>query len=109
MPRTKPKPRTNRQPKVAATQDVLTLAEAAAYLRVPEADVLRLISTQALPARKIGEEWRFLKTAVQQWLGSAPGKKGLLSQLGALKDDPYLEEMLRDIYKRRGRPETEEG
>ncbi len=30
------------------------------------------------------------------------------TQIGALKDDPYLEEMLKEIYKRRGRPEVEE-
>lgn len=48
--------------------DVLTLAEAAAYLRLTEEDVLRLVNEQALPARRLGNEWRFLKAAVQHWL-----------------------------------------
>jgi excisionase family DNA binding protein len=109
MPRTKTKPTANATPQGPAGSEVLTLAEAAAYLRVPEADVLQIVSTQGLPGRKIGKEWRFLKFALQRWLGTAPGKRGLLSQLGAAKDDPYLEEMLKEIYKRRGRPETEEG
>jgi excisionase family DNA binding protein len=88
--------------------EILTLAEAAAYLRVPEEDVLRSVREQGLPARQMGSGWRFLKAAVQDWLAAPPGKRGLLSQIGALKDDPHREEMLREIYERRGRPETEE-
>jgi excisionase family DNA binding protein len=117
MPRTKAKPTqsTNATTPTATAParpaepvKVLTLAETAAYLRVPEANVLQLVSTQGLPGRKIGEDWRFLKAALQNWLSAPAGKKGLLSQIGALKDDPHREEMLRDIYQRRGRPETEE-
>jgi excisionase family DNA binding protein len=50
--------------------EVFTLAEAAAYLRLPEQDVLRMIQEQGLPARQVGTEWRFLKAAIQQWLGA---------------------------------------
>jgi hypothetical protein len=110
MPRTKPKPKANEHPQGIATAEVLTLAEAA-YLRVPEADVLRLIGTPAFPARKIGEEWRFLKAALEDWLRSpgpeAARKDFWATQLGAFKDDPHLDEMLQEIYKRRGRPITE--
>ncbi len=45
-----------------AAVEVYTLAEAAAYLRVAEEDVLRMISTQSLPGRRFGSEWRFLKS-----------------------------------------------
>src|SRR5437867_3705060 len=44
----------------ATLTEVLTLAEAAAYLRVSEADVVRLAQQQDLPGRLIGTEWRFL-------------------------------------------------
>ena len=91
-----------------AALEVFTLGEAAAYLRVAEEDVLRMISTQGLPGRRFGSEWRFLKSALQDWLRTPPEKAGLLSQLGKAQDDPYLEEMLADIYARRGRPETAE-
>src|SRR5437764_868563 len=49
-------------------EDVLTLAEAASYLRVPEAELLRLAEGHDIPAQKIGAEWRFLKTALAEWL-----------------------------------------
>ena len=89
---------------------VLTLAEAAAYLRVGEATILQAIQHQGLPARQLGADWRFLKSALQDWLRLWPRyNQSLLAHLGAVRDDPYLEEMLTQIYQRRGRPETEEG
>jgi excisionase family DNA binding protein len=92
--------------------EVLTLAEAAAYLRLSEADVLRLVEEQALPARQLGKERRFLKAAVQQWL-SAPrppvtGKEAQLAVAGSWKDDPLVDEELRETYRRRGRSLTAE-
>jgi excisionase family DNA binding protein len=89
----------------------LTLAEAAAYLRVPNEEILRLVGPHGLPGRMVGTEWRFLKSALQEWLRSPPApssQEALRSLIGAWKDDPYLDEMLQEIYRRRGRPETEE-
>lgn len=110
MPGTKPKPRPA-QPG-GLTSDVLTLGEAAEYLRFSEADVVRLVAEQELPARQLGDEWRFLKAAIQQWL-SAPmpqrQPEGIWAAAGALKDEPYLEEMLEEIEQMRGRAAREEG
>jgi excisionase family DNA binding protein len=86
---------------------VLTLSEAAAFLRVSEEALLQLAIMQKVPTRQIGEDWRFSKTALQNWLGDVIPRKGFLSQIGALKDDPYREDLLREVYARRGRPETE--
>jgi excisionase family DNA binding protein len=61
------------------TAEVLTLAEAAAYLRVGEEVLRQMVSEQALPARKVGGEWRFLRSALRDWLrqDSAPGERFL--------------------------------
>ena len=87
--------------------EVLTLAEAAAFLRVSTDEILRLVEEQDLPGRLVGNGWRFLKLALYDWLRS-PAKRGskeaVLSAAGAWKDDPYVEEELKEIYKRRGRP-----
>jgi excisionase family DNA binding protein len=97
-------------PAPVESDEVLTLAEAAAYLRVGETTILQAIRDQGLPARQLGADWRFLKSALQDWLRVWPRKnRSLLAHLGAVRDDPYLEEMLTEIYQRRGRPETEEG
>jgi excisionase family DNA binding protein len=89
--------------------DVFTLAEAAAYLRLPEQDVLRMINEQGLPARQVGTDWRFLKTAIQQWLsaGSSTAEQRKAAQLalaGKYKDDPDLMRICEEAYRQRGRP-----
>jgi excisionase family DNA binding protein len=86
--------------------DVLTLAEAAAYLRVSEAEIIELMRRQSLPARKVGEQWRFLKAAIQEWLRLPEKENFWWKQFGALKDDPNLEQMVEQIYRERGRPGT---
>ncbi len=114
MPAPRSKPERNPSPATAigaggsSNGEVLTLAEIAEYLRVPEAEILRLLREQGLPGRKLGEEWRFLKAAVQDWLRSPPSKKeGLLMQIGAFKDDPNLGAMLEEIHRQRGRSSGE--
>lgn len=117
MPRTKKKPKpAPTTPQSAAVNvpptDVWTLAEAAAYLRLSEADVLRLINEQALPARQVGTEWRLLKTAIQEWLshGMPPlqaNKEAWMALAGIWKDDPYVEDELKEILRQRGRTGTE--
>jgi excisionase family DNA binding protein len=86
---------------------VLTLAETAAYLRVSEAEVLRFIDEQGLPARQLGKERRFLKSAIQQWLSAGPlpvpGKAAQLAVAGSWKGDPLVEEELAETLRRRGR------
>ncbi len=114
MSQTKTKSKQPTAPVEPVTAEVLTLAEAAAYLRLPESKVVGLVHSQGLPGRLIGQEWRFLKTAIQQWLSSGGPtpeirKAAQLAVAGSWKDDPELETMVEEIYKRRGRPITEDG
>jgi excisionase family DNA binding protein len=101
----------NGVPEAIEMTDVLTLAEAAAYLRVLEDAVVESVHREGLPGRQVGGEWRFLKSALQNWLNTPPQKNGneaFLALAGSWKDDPYLDEMLENIYKQRGRPMLEE-
>jgi excisionase family DNA binding protein len=110
MPRTKPRPlKPPASPNgISETPEVLTLEEAASYFRVPADAVLRMIDAEGLPARRFGADWRFYKAALQAWLGAARPKRGILNHIGRIEDDPYVQEMLRDIYARRRRPESEQ-
>jgi excisionase family DNA binding protein len=88
---------------------VLTLAEAAAYLRIPEAAVVDLVHSQELPGRCVAGEWRFLKAAIQHWLATASPtwetrKAAILELAGKYKDDPDLERIVEEAHRRRGRP-----
>ena len=87
--------------------DVLTSGEAARFLRVPESDVLDLAGRQELPGRQIGNEWRFHRTALVDWLRAESPTDRLMRHAGAAQDDPHLETLLRDIYERRAESSIE--
>lgn len=53
----------------ASVPDIMTLSEAAAYMRVGEQDVLDVINSGELKARKIGSSYRISKKAVDEFLG----------------------------------------
>ena len=59
-----------------AEPEVMTLEEAAKFLRVSSTTLYALVKQEKLPARRIGREWRFSKNAMLEYL---KGKKlGLL-------------------------------
>jgi len=57
-------------PAAAAVPEVMTLSEAAAYIRVGEEDVLAIIESGELKAKKIGTSYRISKTAIDEYLAS---------------------------------------
>src|SRR5262245_6078570 len=90
-------------------KEVLNLAETAKFLRLSVAKVRKLAEAGKLPARKIDDEWRFLKSAMEEWLRGKPDpSQALLQQAGLLKGSEILPEVLRKIYAARGRPKDGE-
>src|SRR5262245_34407888 len=92
--------------------EVLTLAEAAGYLRLSEDDVVALVHGKGLTRLHTGRTWRCLKAAIQRWLSTGAlspqaRKEAQLALAGKWKDDPDIEEIVREAYRRRGRPMTE--
>ncbi len=67
------------------TEDVLTLAEAAEMLRLPEEAVLARAQAGEMPGRRFGEEWRFTREAVLRWLSA--GEDASHTGAGAMDDD----------------------
>ncbi|MEZ4684404.1 MAG: type II toxin-antitoxin system prevent-host-death family antitoxin [Caldilineaceae bacterium] len=97
-------------PEVTATNifhNTLTLEEAAMYLKLPIDTVAEQATQGAIPGRKINQTWRFLRTAIDQWLRSSNGRQTLLEQAGVFADDDSLAELRAQIYADRGRPEIE--
>ncbi len=47
---------------------ILTLEELAEYLKLPVATLQRSADQGQIPGRKIGEDWRFLRAAIDDWL-----------------------------------------
>lgn len=72
---------------------LMTLQEMADYLRVTKKTIYRLLRRGKIPATKVGHQWRFDKTAIDEWLqrDSVGAKANIL-----VIDD---EESIRSLFK----------
>jgi excisionase family DNA binding protein len=59
----------------ARTDEVLTLEETAALLKLPAGAVRSRAEEGDLPGRRFGNEWRFARVAVLAWLADGDPKK----------------------------------
>jgi len=48
--------------------ELMTVEEVAGYLRVTEKTIYRLLERSGIPAAKVGHQWRFDKTSIDEWL-----------------------------------------
>lgn len=48
--------------------ELMTVEEVADYLRVTKKTIYRLLSQGKIPATKVGHQWRFDKTSIDEWL-----------------------------------------
>ena len=90
-----------------ANPAVLTLEEAAAYLRLPPETVARQVSQGEIPGRHVGTEWRFLQSVLNEWLSTRDARQALLRHAGSFADDEALGELRAEAYRHRGRAETD--
>jgi excisionase family DNA binding protein len=49
-------------------EKLLTLEQVAAYLNVDKFTVYRLLADKELPAFKVGNQWRFKRKLIENWL-----------------------------------------
>ncbi len=68
--------------------DILNLEQACNFLGVGERTLIKLLREEHIPARKIGREWRFSKSALMDWISSGD------SYEYANKEDSY--EVIKD-------------
>ena len=50
------------------TEKLLTLEQVADYLNVDKFTVYRLLAAKELPAFKVGNQWRFKRKLLENWL-----------------------------------------
>lgn len=83
-------------------EEILTSAEAAAYLRVSEDALLKMAVEGSVPARKIGDDWRFLRKALYDWMhdGGRPVWNGWPYPPEFLLHSPFAEELLNLLEQR---------
>lgn len=61
-------------------KEVLNLEEAGALLGISTKTLIKALREEDLPARKIGREWRFSRTALLAWLGEGRSRAYSLSE-----------------------------
>ena len=74
-------------PAIVTSLDVLTLAEAATYLRVPESDLRIEAESGRLKGRSIGGDWRFVREDVLKWVRSPRPKAALRPELEETEEE----------------------
>jgi excisionase family DNA binding protein len=47
---------------------VLTVQEVAAYLKVHQSTIYRLLQRGEIPGFKVGSDWRFLAETINEWI-----------------------------------------
>ena len=53
--------------------EILTMDELAAYLKISKSTLYKLAVDGKLPGQKIGKRWRFHKDAIDEWVKSGTG------------------------------------
>lgn len=51
-------------------KEILNLQEVCDLLSISEKTMIKLLKEENIPARKMGREWRFSKSAIIQWIGN---------------------------------------
>jgi excisionase family DNA binding protein len=83
-------------------EEVLTLEEAAAYLRVSEEELKDLVERREAPAQKIGGKWRLLKRALTDWLrfGTSFSREMWKIPYPWIPDHPFWDEFIHMLEHR---------
>jgi excisionase family DNA binding protein len=83
-------------------EELMNIKEAAVYMRLNSMTVYKLARKRAIPAFKIGGNWRFKKDILDEWLlkqSSVGTNKGSVL---IVDDDPMIREILREIIESQG-------
>ena len=50
--------------------EIMTLTELAHYLKISEKSLLKMVNNKEIPGLKVGNQWRFQKVVIDDWLTS---------------------------------------
>ncbi len=81
--------------------EVFTLEEGAKFLRISVPEMRQLANQGQIPGKLIGRKWRFLKSAIEEWLRKPDSHQSIMQMAGIFKDDETLPEIVKEAYWRR--------
>jgi len=73
--------------------EILTLREAAQFIRVSDKTLGEMARKRLVPSQKVGREWRFLRTALEDWLAGGVEPRSAGNGAGAVGDPDVQYEM----------------
>lgn len=57
-------------------EDILTLDELSAYLKIPKGTLYKLCENGSLPTFKVGKQLRFRKGDIEKWIATRTKRQG---------------------------------
>jgi len=80
--------------------ELMTVLEVAAYLRVTEKTIYRLLRQGKIPATKVGRQWRFEKASIEEWLHQR--SVGCGANILVVDDDKVIRELFKETLEEVG-------
>lgn len=59
----------------AQPEQVMTIDELAAYLKIAKSTLYKLAQEGKVPGQKVGKHWRFSRNAIDEWLRAERSEK----------------------------------
>ena len=81
--------------------DIFTVGEVAAYLKLPISTVYRLAERRDIPGHKVGRQWRFQRTVIDEWLRK--NSETRTTTILVADDDDNVREVLAEALEGPGR------
>ena len=70
--------------------EILTLSEIAKYLKVSDKTILRMVGKGEIPGHKVSSQWRFQRTAIDQWLMAKMQGRSDTDLVGVIQTSPNI-------------------
>jgi excisionase family DNA binding protein len=80
--------------------EFITLEEVADYLRVTKKTIYRLLEAGKIPATKVGRQWRFSKSAIDEWLREK--SVGTRTSILVIDDEETIRSLLKETLEELG-------
>ena len=83
------------------SSDIMTVGEVAAYLKLPISTVYRLAERREIPGHKVGRQWRFQRSVLDEWLRRRSETRS--TTILVADDDDDVREVLAEALEAPGR------
>ncbi|MBN2545906.1 MAG: PTS sugar transporter subunit IIA [Spirochaetes bacterium] len=81
------------------SDELMTLEEAAKYLKLTDQTILNLIHKNEIPAIKVGNQWKFIKPVIDDWILSKMNyKKIFYNDIQSLTDNDIAQMKLTSFF-----------